>query len=721
MSLGVVDSLNQFYFFKLGNADDRLEFYQNDRLKEVGDNQEFNTSKETLEVFLGFHSDSLTINLLRTNDTHHWEHDFKLKAPVKSLRWSIEQYGKTAINAHKIMSLCWLNQPEKIEIVDCNLIQQNEVLVRFNHGIIKPSEQDISINEHPVKEVFIGRHSREISFTFEPLETDTQLNIDIQVVPINSGKKANESFQLPFQYLHEPQWGDVMLSEVLFDVNPSYVHTPLVEFIEIYNSSQKLLELSGSIIEINQNKWTIPKCYITPYSYQAFSKNTHTHWDSLPGIKSSTFPNLLSTSNTIVLYNKNGEVLDKALCSSDQQSSIYREGGNSLSRANLEAPLTNPENWTSSQRCSPHDHNSNYNQKPTRTKTPIDGAYYYYDSIALSLNTELKPDQFIKLIHPNKVDSFFYLNGIFFKIPLLWSRDNNIKIKVQLRNGKHDTLSTQISKIGNSQLKITEILFEHSQGIDFLELYNPGPKALLLEDIDLLVYNEESNLTDIIHLKNSRKDVVYPGEILVITQNCYQLNYRYGNDHEYHCVGIDRFPNLRSSGGYIEIVHHIYGRIERVPFSKDMHSQLYTKNLSLERKSIELNGSFSTNWHSHLPSNEEASPGTIMQNQERENDHNDFIHLPKRVWINPNENTLTFNYSFPENDFVVHAYLFTAWSKPLHSIMDRVLLPTEGTFITPLTKSNTFLPAGNYILKFEAVNLRTLERLNQIERITIKY
>jgi hypothetical protein len=65
--------------------------------------------------------------------------------------------------------------------------------------------------------------------------------------------------------------------------------------------------------------------------------------------------------------------------------------------------------------------------------------------------------------------------------------------------------------------------------------------------------------------------------------------------------------------------------------------------------------------------------------------------------------------------------LFSAWGKPLYQILEPVQVSNQGQMGIPLIKNNQLLLARNYILKFENVNPKTLQKSTQFERITIKY
>ena len=116
----------------------------------------------------------------------------------------------------------------------------------------------------------------------------------------------------------------------------------------------------------------------------------------------------------------------------------------------------------------------------------------------------------------------------------------------------------------------------------------------------------------------------------------------------------------------------------------------------------------------------ESIPTTIPKWISR-NTYHHFIKLNRRVIINPMEEKISFYYDLNNPFNFLNIKLLTAWGKPLHQILEPVKVSNKGQMNIPLIKNNQLLPSGNYILKFESVNPKTLQKSTQVERITIKY
>ena len=159
-----------------------------------------------------------------------------------------------------------------------------------------------------------------------------------------------------------------------------------------------------------------------------------------------------------------------------------------------------------------------------------------------------------------------YTSGNSIRIPNNSQSHDSFLIVLTNRNLDTDTLKISISDIGESSIVVSEILFEHDKNIDFVEVHNQGINALFLEDLDLLVYDNKKILNERIPLKNEGRKVIFPNETLVLTSNESDLFYHYSHINRNLVIQVPRFPNLRSTGGEIEIVHHLYGRIEKVSF-----------------------------------------------------------------------------------------------------------------------------------------------------------
>lgn len=718
ISCQITDSANNLYSVQIGNTKDRIEFWVNDSLIAHGNDDDFNVKQTSLMINFHLLNQQLNVVISNLKDTLKWKFSNTAYGCIKAFNMRVNQYGKTAIGAHSIQKVCWRKKPTDVEIQQMELLEQNQILITTTSSINLPEKESVKINNKNINHLHLRHTSTQILIHFDPPKNDSFLELYIPLERFGFQQVNTHQIRIPYRYKHPPQWGDLIISEILFDITPRYRNTPAVEFIELYNCSDRLINLENSSWLINEKVWILPKCEINPKQAIVFSKPVNIGWDTLPGIKSGDFPNLLSTANSIDFYSPENKLLDHVICNKDQQKQEFRDGGTSLQRDIYGGPFAPRSHWlTSDNKCSPHQINRvNGDNLPLVSF----GAYRFYDSIKIRLNSDLQHEQIIQYGEKASLKNAHYTRGKSICIP----NDNHLQDSLLMvltnRSLNTDTFKVPISDIGQSSIIVSEILFEHDKNIDFIEIHNQGNYAVFLEDLDLLIYDKNKILDQIIPLNNESRKVIFPNETLVITSNESDLYYHYPHINRNLVIQVPRFPDLRTTGGEIEIVHHLYGRIEKVPFNRDLHSQTTTKNISLERACFQVHARQHQIWYSHLPLEHESSPTTIPKWISR-NTYHHFIKLNRRVIINPMEEKISFYYDLNNPFNFLNIKLFTAWGKPLHQILEPVQVSSEGQMNIPLIKNNQLLPSGNYILKFESVNPKTLQKSTQVERITIKY
>ena len=702
----------------LGNTNDRIEFWANDSLFAHGSDNEFDVNQSSLDINFLLIDQRLHVVIASQNDTLKWEFTAPAVGYIKTFQMLVNQYGKTAIGAHSIKKVCWYEKPPDAKVLKMEIRQQNLISLTTTTAVKLPKKESVKINNTRINGLRFGHTRAQILIDFDPPKNDSTIELKIPLERFGFQQFNTYQTRIPYRYKHPPQWGDLIISEILFDITPIYRNTPAVEFIELYNCSDKLINLENSSWLINDKAWSLPPCEIHPKQAIVFSKPLNAGWDTLGGIKSKDFPNLLSTTNSIEFYSPENELLDKVICDKNQQKQVYRDGGTSLERNITGGPFAPRNHWfTSSEICSPHQINSL--NEPNLPLTAF-GAYKYYDSVIIRLNSELQHYQSIRYSHQESFINTPYKSGKSIRIPYDDHLQDSLLVILTNRSLVTDTLKVSISNIGQSSILVSEILFEHDKNIDFIEIHNQGNNALFLKDLDLLLYDNHKILDQIIPLKNESRQVIFPNETVVLTSNESDLFYHYPHINRNFVIEVPRFPDLRSTGGEIEIVHHLYGRIEKVPFNRELHSQPQTKNISLERASLQVKALQEQIWHSHLPLEQESSP-TLIPELKKIDSHHRFIQLNRRVMINPLEEKVSFQFELSAVFNFLSLTLYSAWGKPLYPILETVQIGNKGQMSIPLIKNNQLLPSGNYILKFEIINPKTLQRNIQVERITIKY
>ena len=173
-----------------------------------------------------------------------------------------------------------------------------------------------------------------------------------------------------FAFGDNPQPGNLVLSEVLF-----YPPTGISDFVEVYNATQKNLQLQGVVIvnEDNGQSDSIAEHYILPAGhYVAISSDTLAIKSAYPCPPEAQFlenelPALNADVGILQLFNTTGDLLDSFAYSEERHHVLIDKvdrKGVSLEKIVLQPFENNPFNWASSSQAgayaSPGYQNSNY-------------------------------------------------------------------------------------------------------------------------------------------------------------------------------------------------------------------------------------------------------------------------------------------------------------------------------------------------------------------------
>lgn len=171
--------------------------------------------------------------------------------------------------------------------------------------------------------------------------------IEVSIIELKDCWDNANNLQTSFIRYEDPQPGDIVLNEILFDP-PSNGS----DFIELYNTSQKYLSLGQCSIGNGQVAYAITKPNLAPKEFVALCPNTNfliTYYSNTQEENTATqlLPFFYNDSGTCVLI-YNGQVLDKLKYASTWHASILTDTeGVSLERLNASAPTQNENNWFS--------------------------------------------------------------------------------------------------------------------------------------------------------------------------------------------------------------------------------------------------------------------------------------------------------------------------------------------------------------------------------------
>jgi P pilus assembly chaperone PapD len=151
-----------------------------------------------------------------------------------------------------------------------------------------------------------------------------------------------------------PQFGEIILTEIMVDVNPIPVGVPAKQYIELYNTTSKYFNLNGFEFADAVSTSAISSSYVfAPNSYVLIAKSTDTALFTgvTNKVGTSTFPTFNTTGDPVFIYDNAGNILDSIRYTQAWYNDLVKDdGGWSLELINptANANCLDQSNWTAS-------------------------------------------------------------------------------------------------------------------------------------------------------------------------------------------------------------------------------------------------------------------------------------------------------------------------------------------------------------------------------------
>lgn len=618
------------------------------------------------------------------------------------------------------------NQPPVL--TSATAVSSTQVDVLFNESLDPTSAQNVlnySLNPpvsiasaviDPLNTALV-HVSTSTAFTNGTTYTLTTTNIS----DISSNVTGNQS--TTFQYLVADSVvdGDVIINEFFPDPTP-VIGLPEVEFVEIYNKSNKIFNLTGWKIGDASSDGTIANGWLFPGEHKVLTATANIPlFTSTSAVGVTSFPSLNNAGDDVVLKDNYGQIIDK-LTYTDAwyKDEIKKSGGYSLELINPNDPCSDDDNWIASTWIlggTPGSVNSVYSVIP--------------DTIAPSISMALAlAPNFLELQFDEGMDSTSLANA-------LLSFNPNLTIQNKFIQGSHPKVMTlqfnenfvgsqlysfTLGPISDCWMNSTErngtfVLPETAQkgdviineilqnpltgGQDWIELYNNSDKVINLKDWQFANFDN-----DTIDNFNTIADnyLLQPNDYVVLGKDSSFVKQNY----PFAVLGKFLFSELPSYNNDSGTVYLIYNAeiIDKVSYLDEWHFDLLdnTDGVSLER--IDPNGLSDSefNWHSAAEDYGFGTPSR-KNSQFLPAVSNGNLTLTNEVFSPDNdgfEDILQISYTLSEPGMLAKAQMFDERGRLVKTIFSNEYLGTEGVFYWDGTTENQAKASiGIYILRFE--------------------
>lgn len=425
--------------------------------------------------------------------------------------------------------------------------------------------------------------------------------------------------------------GDILISEIMADPTPALGTLPAVEYLEIWNVSNKVIALDELQISNGSTPVRLGTGLFLPHTFLILCapENVSAFQPFGPVQGVTGFPALTNAGDDVSVRSTAGVFISLV----NYTDAWYRDvdkaqGGWALELISSTATLDCPGNWRASvdpTGGTPGRTNSINNQISDRSGPRL--------LTAVSLNTQellLTFDEPLDLVSAEEISHYALTDGITVVDAILQGNRSSVRLilSAALQNAKAYTLTLTRGIqdcLGNAQttiqqiltglpqapavgdLIVNEILFNpKSGGTDFIELYNKSQKLINLRGM-LLVNRQKTSGG--IQSTITADYLLAPGRYAAVAGSAADIQQRY-IIKDSAAVFSNVLPTLDDDAGNITLRYNNI-TLDSFNYTKNLHSPLLNdqEGVSLERLSFDLPTNSTGNWHSAAISVGGATPG----------------------------------------------------------------------------------------------------------------
>ncbi len=545
---------------------------------------------------------------------------------------------------------------------------------------------------------------------------------NLRINSVNCGDKPTET------ELIKPS--NIVITEIMAKPNP-LVQLPEVEWIEIYNTTDRTLTLEGCKISSSSKTGTLGDYIFEPNDYAVLcSFNSALELSAITTkiCVVESMPALTNDGNLLTLKNKQNHTISFVEYTTDWYDSepFKADGGWSLERKDPTNPLSNATTWGPS--------------VDVRGGTPAES-----NSIACSMPDELIPyitnfgiedDHSIKVyfnkpmqgeiielqksitIAGNSLKSLSWIEPQrdILNLYLVEPLDSTYTIDITFSNMRcvsgWSMPDTTITIALPHQAQYMDIIFNElmpyvSEGHSkFIELYNNSDFYLDLNRLMLSNRDEENNL------KNSKifcttSTILPPHRFAVISPDTSAIDCVLGVNPQ-SIYFVSTLPSMAATEGTLVLADRSGNTIDEVYYSDSWHHPLLTNlhDISLERIDPMSPTQSAANWSSatHNTAGWQNSQTINIEN----NESNKHFWLENSNFSPDNDghqDHLIIHHNLPDVNYIVSIDAYTRSGAHVCHITDNQLVAQQGYTLWDGTNSkNETIPTGLYVLVIQATH-----------------
>jgi hypothetical protein len=522
---------------------------------------------------------------------------------------------------------------------------------------------------------------------------------------------------------------DLIITEIMADPTPTH-GLPEKEYLELYNRSDKAINLNRIRLQIGTSVQTFGNFTIQPKEYiilcEKADEVTFSKYGKVLVINAFTLNN---TGSTVLLKNERNQTT----FSINYTNKMYDpklNGGYSLEMIDTNFPCVEEANWTSStntQGGTPAKENAAKANKADLTSPSL-------------LRYEVPNSTTVRLIFSEKLDSASAINKSNYTIDkgliinqLSIESPANRNINLNFNQAIQDNLIYQLkvrgitdcsgnmmtestALIGNvkpadsSDIVLNEILFDPlPDGEDYVEIYNRSNKLVSLKDWSLANIDNDGKLASIRKI-SADNFIIQPKQFLVLTRSPQTVHNQYFKAVKTNFLSMSSLPSFPDDSGEVILLNDKQKVFDRFDYDAKMHHPIIDdkRGVSLEKRDVEKPSNNAQNWHSAASSEGYGTPGYANSQGVLSTEIDESFSIEPQIFTPDGDGqneSVKVKYQFEDVGNVLNISIFDVSGRPVRKLTQSYLAGTSGNIEWDgKGDSMQILPVGYYILLIDSFN-----------------
>lgn len=522
---------------------------------------------------------------------------------------------------------------------------------------------------------------------------------------------------------------DVIITEIFADPSP-VIGLPEAEFIEIFNRSNKIINLAGWKFT-DGSSTAILSGTLQPGDYRIITATSSASLFASfgPTLGVANFPTLNNSSDNLELKRNDDMLIDKVSYSDTwYQDDDKKQGGYTLELIDPANPCGEGDNWIASQSSTggtPGVQNSVVESKPDLTGPRLVSAIPVSPTLlsikfSEKLHVDLPLATSFTLTPQMEIANVFFSDASLTMLTLSLSENFQAGTLYTLSVKKvYDCSGNEIqsgfstNRFGMPEpaeerdLLINEILFNpRPTAVDFVEIHNPSNKYINLKNWSVANYVNGV----IINAKPiSTQDIlIEPHAYLVFTENRNIVMGEYVKAVEENIFVVKDLPSFNDDKGTVALLSPENRVIDFFAYTDKYHATFLKddEGVSLERISASAPTNDPVNWQSASATSGFATPGYLNSNARGEV-LADKVKVDPEIFepINGQPSFTQIHYNFNTGGYVANVKILDAQGREVKQLSNNSTLGTTGFFRWDGDMNNgSKARTGYYIVWMEVFN-----------------